>query len=765
MQKALDAHAIVSMTDMGGSITYANDRFCNISEYTREELLGQNHRILKSDVHPASLYQELWDTISHGNIWHGEVCNQTKTGKQYWVQATIIPFFDKNGKPSRYVSVRTDITERKKLEIILKESEKRLRQMLDMSPIAVRIKRILDNRMVFVNQSYADLFCTTKQDVIGSEPIRFYRNQQEYQDISTRLAAGESIINHQVELVTVDGQSRWVLASYFPMEYEGMLSILGWFYDITDLRQAREQAESATRLKSEFLSTMSHEIRTPMNGVIGMTELLLDTQLDARQFGFANTIKNSADALLDIINDILDFSKIEAGKLDLENIPFDLVATVKGSLDVFASHIKKKNLILTSHLDPSIPPTLIGDPTRIRQILLNFISNAIKFTPDGEIDVRVKSQGVKDNLHHLRLEVQDSGIGLSQDAISKLFKPFSQADGSVTRKFGGTGLGLSICKRLVELMGGEIGVVSEVGQGATFWFELLLEGTSDDNVHKADRRSTERKAGILSREMRERGQLLSGKHILLAEDNAVNQQVVKEFLQLSGITIDIANNGIEALKLLENNTYDAILMDMHMPEMGGIEATKHIRQQDRFKELPVIALTASETQENRDECRVAGMNDFVSKPINPVELISVLCLSLGAHSDLTNAPTIMPESSSEQHSQKNHLELKGFDFSNLFKLVAGNQEIVISLLRTFREDTESSLIALETSISNHDLEAARKQVHAVKGAAGNLGATALLSAANGFEETLRQGELNETAYATFCKELLATREVLVQLGS
>ena len=550
-QFALDQHNGVSATDLNGNITYVNDNFCRFTGYSRADLIGQNHRILKSGIHPDEFYADMWHTITSGQVWHGEICNRSKNGQQYWLNCAIVPQMDEQGKPLQYISIRTNITERKEAEKQLQESEQRLLYLLQISPIGVRIKSNSSNRVVFANQSYASMLHTSMDQIIGAEQAQFYRNPQDYIDVSESLAKGEAVVNRQIELCTVDGQNLWVLASYFPIEYEGEEAVLGWFYDVTDLRRAKEQAEEAVRLKSEFLSTMSHEIRTPMNGVIGMTDLLLDTPLDKLQHEFANTIKDSAYALLNIINDILDFSKIEAGKLDIETIEFALLPVVESCLDVLAGKAYEKRIALMSYVDPSLPFTLMGDPNRLRQILLNLAGNAVKFTPSGEIALRALLTSQTGSRYHIRFEVQDSGIGLSQATMAKLFQPFTQADGSVTRKYGGTGLGLAICKRLAELMGGKIGVESEEGHGSTFWVELPLEA------------SEHAKSLIRPESVADIG-------VIVADNSQSQRDILINYLKSWHIHVAGAQDAETALQLARNDhTFNVVIASTHLPDMSA----------------------------------------------------------------------------------------------------------------------------------------------------------------------------------------------------
>jgi PAS domain S-box-containing protein len=490
LKNALDQHAIVSITDTAGNITYANDRFCAISGYAREELLGANHRILKSGRHSPAFFGQMWKTICAGKVWHGEICNRSKGGREYWVSATIMPFVDAAGLPYEYIAIRTDITARKYAESQLAEQLMFSRQVMDAIPIPIYYKDT-GGRYVGTNRAFLETFvlprhpdCVGKTvfDLLTPEQAQFHhdRDQELYDHAGTQtyevrgILLGDterSFVYHKASLTRPDG-TVWGLI--------GAITDLTERYRWEDeLLRARDAAEAANKAKSDFLANMSHEIRTPMNGIIGMTELTLDTRLDEEQREYLEIVRSSAESLLTIINDVLDFSKIEAGKMQVERIGFDLRQTVIDILKTLTHGAQQKGIEIVCDIAAEVPTEVVGDPGRLRQVLVNLIGNAIKFTEQGRITVRLELLSLAGNAATVQVAVSDSGIGIPRDKLEQIFDAFSQADTSTTRKYGGTGLGLTISNRLVELMGGHLGVESEVGAGSCFHFTLVLDIHAD----------------------------------------------------------------------------------------------------------------------------------------------------------------------------------------------------------------------------------------------------------------------------------------------
>mgnify|MGYP001094655389 FL=1 len=506
---ALDEHAIVSITDLGGRITYANERFCRVSGYAREELLGRNHRILKSGRHDQVFFKSMWETIVAGRVWHGEICNRAMDGQEYWVAATIVPSLDAQGRPYEYIAIRTDITNRKQVE------------------------------------------------------------QQ--------------------------------------------------------LTEARNAADAANRAKSEFLANMSHEIRTPMNGIIGMTELALETRLDNDQREYLEVVRSSANALLTLINDILDFSKIEAGKLTVEQIPFDLRVTVAETLKSLTLRAHQKGLEVAYDIGAEVPARVIGDPGRLRQVLVNLVGNAIKFTERGEVVVTVGLASCDAQNVSLQFDVRDSGIGIPADKLEQVFEAFTQEDASTTRKYGGTGLGLAISNRLVELMDGRMWVESTPGAGSHFHF------TARFGIDRTEPLPESAPAE------------LKGRMALLVDDSAINSEILGKQLSRMGMQHARVASAGDAQAWLETQPRpDAILLDAQMPDRDGFELAGWVREQPTLARLPMIMLTSGAMRGDAQRCRENGIVAYFPKPVAENELRRALATLLGAGSTQAVAGDALP---------------------------------------------------------------------------------------------------------------------------
>ncbi|HPU89855.1 MAG TPA: histidine kinase N-terminal 7TM domain-containing protein [Spirochaetota bacterium] len=528
------------------------------------------------------------------------------------------------------------------------------------------------------------------------------------------------------------------------------------------LARALENAQAAAKAKSEFLANMSHEIRTPMNPIVGLTHLIQQTELTERQRDYIGKIQDSAQLLLGIINNILDFSKIEAGRLDLEIVDFDL-ATLLGALsNLFARTVEDKGVEFRMQVDPDVPVCLRGDPLRIQQVLGNLIGNAIKFTERGYVGVRISrlpGPGGPDRAV-VRFSVEDTGIGIELDQRERIFKPFTQADASITRRFGGTGLGLAIVRNLVELMGGSIVVESRPGEGSRFSLDVPLGVCAggvwgDGAIGPIDvtRARIEHRAAVKT-------DATADRRILLVEDNLINQLVAMEVLKGAGMTVVPTGNGREAIDMLRKSRFDLVLMDLQMPEMDGFEATRIIREDPMLAHIPIVAMTAHAMQRDRDRCLSAGMNDHIAKPIDPPELVAMITKWLpGSVADRGGISP--PElSSGTDLPETPH----GIDLADGLYRLGGNAALLRSVILDFCAEFEHAADDLARFMEVGDLEAARKLVHAIKGAGGNIGAVALHAAAKDLEASLKAGDAESAAgarasFSSALAEVLKNREL------
>ncbi|MGE4289450.1 MAG: ATP-binding protein [Salinivirgaceae bacterium] len=515
------------------------------------------------------------------------------------------------------------------------------------------------------------------------------------------------------------------------------------------LKLAKEQAETSAKIKEQFLANMSHEIRTPMNGIIGMAKLLTNTPLAKEQIKYLENISTSADNLLVIINDILDFSKIEAGKLEFEQIEFNLHELLNKLKSVYYESAKEKGLYFKLHIGDRVPQYIIGDPTRLNQVLVNLLGNAVKFTEKGGIALLVKVVEQNRKESTLQFVVNDTGIGISPDKIDVIFSNFSQASSDMTRKYGGTGLGLTITKQLVELQGGNLNVESKAGEGSSFHFKLSFVHGKGKIKHKTE---------LLQDEILDNTQNI---RILLAEDNEINQLYVKTILE-SKFEIEIAPNGLKVLELLENKTFHLILMDLHMPEMDGYETTEIIRNlsDKKLKNIPIVALTAAAIKGEKEKCLDAGMDDYLSKPFDPIDLFQIIAQNLKIkvtefqHTDkpIDDAPAKEPSSA---------YTYVNLDYLN--SIGQGDNKFKNDLIDIFREQIPKLAEQLKKALDDKEYTELSAIAHKAKSSVAMLGIITLKSQMETLENKAREAEEPET-YAQLVNDFCTISEqVLIEI--
>ena len=633
----MNLHAIISTVDRMGVITDVNDAFCDISGYSREELLGHNHRIVNSGTHTPAFWVDMWKTIATGMPWRGDLCNRAKDGHLYWVDTFIAPFIGDDGQIEKYVSIRTDITHNKRDQEEALRSSALLRGSIEAIDEAFVLYDPQD-RLVLCNEKYRQIYCQVAHLMVPGarfeDIVRSGAEQGLYLAAVGRVDewVAERMVAHLSGNTTLvqrlaSGRSLRIIERRLPDGH-----IVGFRIDITELMQATEAAQTASQSKSQFLANMSHEIRTPMNAILGMLTLLRKTALTPKQADYAAKSHGAARALLGLINEILDFSKIEAGKMELEPRPFSVDQLLRDLSVILATSAGVKPVEVLFDIDPTLPSHLVGDAMRLQQVLLNLGSNAIKFTPEGNVVLSMKVMQQTADAVTLQISMQDSGIGIAPENQARIFNGFTQAESSTTRRFGGTGLGVVISQRFVALMGGELELQSALGEGSRFYFTITLP-LADTPPEAAPAAQAPAPDATPWR-------------ALVIDDNALAREVLEHMGQSLGWTMDVVTSGVQALALLQSNarlgiTYQAIFVDWQMPGMDGWQTSQHIHALPNIGAVPVIVMVTAHGREmlaQRSDAETALLGGFLVKPVTASMLRDAVMEARAGHAPATSAP-------------------------------------------------------------------------------------------------------------------------------
>lgn len=730
----------IIVADENGCIHEFSPAAETIFGFTRTETLGRNISILMPDelhdVHGEYLKRFESDPRSKG-IFNKlrEFTAKRKNGELFPIDLAIQDACI--GKQRLFTAVVRDITERKRAEEQLRRSQQSLlAQAQKMAGLGSWEFDLQTKCLAWSDQSYRMLGLSTSDRALTFDAFCSHVHPDDLptlQQAHDRLFSLHAPYDIEYRLVTEEGDLTHIheRSEIVYGTNDDPLKLIGSLLDVSKrvreaerLELARHSAEAATKAKSAFLANMSHEIRTPMNAIIGMVHLTQRTNLDDQQRAYVTKIHQAAQNLLEIINDILDVSKIESGHLKLEEAPVRLDALCSRIETVIGTMARTKGVAFALHLSDDLPASFVGDALRLSQVLINLGGNAVKFTPaGGHVTVHVQLEEHVGDSCVLKFSVVDDGVGMDPSQTEHLFQPFTQADSSTTRKYGGTGLGLAISKQLVDLMGGDIRVDSELGRGSTFTFTARVGECRGEAIAEVAE-STEEDV------IEHHRQRLRGKRILLVEDNALNRDVAVDLLRSLGLTVDIAHDGSQALAALEQQQFDGILMDCMMPVMDGFEATRRLRKDPRYTDLPVIAMTANVMAEDREKCRAAGMNDHIGKPLDVDAMLATIAKWISPAIDEAPLTPLVNDTNAA-------FELPGIDVARGLEVARGRLPFYRKLLHRFSDDQRDFEKKFRAAQVDPDPNAALRAAHSLKGVAANIGAHTLCNHAAALESACK----------------------------
>jgi PAS domain S-box-containing protein len=766
-------HMITVCLETNGAINYCNDHLLQVTGYRRHELIGKNWFDLFIPE-PEPVKQLFNQMVNKGEIVHHfQNAILTKSGGLRMVAWNNTLSHDSLGSISGVTSIGSDITEQHAAEQALEQSQRTLRSLVDGNPESLYLVD-RTGTILIANTTFARRIGKELNQIIGSHLGELFSPevaQERRSKIEEVFTTGMPLVfsdtrdlwqfeHHLSPVSTLDGSV--VSVSILTIDVTEQRRVAGDLQKANqllqsnnekleqrvaertaelarlnnELTQARDAAEGASRSKSEFLANMSHEIRTPMNAILGLVHLALQTDLSHKQREYLDTVSNSAQSLLGIINDILDVSRIESGKLQMEKTGFSLEGVVARSIGLLALKAKEKGVALEQQVASDIPDSLIGDPLRLEQVLVNLLSNAVKFTESGTITLQISRGTAPTGPEQLALDLRitDTGSGMDEQTLARLFKPFSQGDTSTTRTHGGTGLGLTICRHLVEMMGGEINVTSTPGKGSCFSFYALFGISTTVSTRRGI------KAGRNA--LIQRYLTLNGLHLLVVEDHPINRQIAREILEAVGVTVETVDNGREAVAFMQDHgdSIDLILMDIQMPIMDGYEATREIRQRYSRNRLPIVAMTAHALNEERERCLSSGMNEHLPKPIVVEKLYELLARLTDRTPETTSTDELTQEAADSLSDQLPEL-LPGITQEAALARVNGNKRLLRQLIRLFAQEQQGIASEVRHLMADNDPASAARLVHGLKGVAGNLAADRLHIAAANLESALKKQDL------------------------